>query len=307
MSYTVAVFFLISFSQKSFGQSPDQWASWNQSISNAFLDGVAVYPHSAEDRFHDMCSKLYQRRIEHVNSCIGHNLDTLKNQRGKENGIFISMNAVDGCHEVVVSSAAGDKTIVYYDAKDTAEQIVQDISVLFNITAQSDSYTILLNHLRNGIANIPSHLQNIECAAASSRREFSEWELSVLSTERMADAVETSSYNCEYPFLKMEWLLPEMNAMIPLGSCLFNNLYIHNNNWYFVSDTLSDAEMPFIRLNTRSVENRGLDYELKPKVISKTKLSELKKYSVRDNNYQDSKVCTVMTFISLFLITMANL
>ena len=271
------------------GSYSSEWAVWNQSIHSVYMDGEAVFEHSAEEQLSAMCSRRHHGRVDAVQGCVQKSMASIRSQRGKENGIFFSMKAVDGCQEAVIYSATGQVVVVYFDSFDDPRDVALEVGLFLHSPMEGNPMERLVSLMQSKIENMPSEYKGLVCPAARTRRAASEWESSILSEEEHPRLTMQSSFRCTYPFERREWLLPEMNDLLPFGSCLYENLYMHNSEWYFVSDSPSKKDLPFVRLNTRTVENRGLEYELRPRVLSSSALEAMMQ-STRRSELQHVKV-----------------
>jgi hypothetical protein len=274
-----------------------EWVAWRDALALAHLPGEAVFEHSAESQLSALCRKTHPLESEQAEKCVVSNLEKFKNQRGKENGIFVSPKAAEGCYSAAVSSEGGEITYIHFDSHDVASDVAREISFFLNASVDGPSFAATVQYMANNIAAVPAAARHRVCQAAITRREAS-----ALSAREALSAVgavgagapapggdlRLSSFRCEYPFERREWLLPEMNALLPLGTCLFANMYLHNNIWYFLSDEA--VTLPLLRLNTRSIEFRALTYAYKPTVIGTVAFRELMRTSVKRFSAEEMKV-----------------
>ena len=257
------------------GYGPDssklsaEWKAWGDSIRDLYTEGVAVYPATANEQFWSLCLQKYDGRGDGTATCAMENLAKFKHQRGKENGIFYSFKRAEGCFKTDVTTESGEIIPVYFDYFDNATVITGDILLLLNKSRNSEYFDAIYAYMSQKLESIPISFRHIVCHRAAVRRDTVKREVNLFETKMFrVPKIEVSSFKCRYTFNRKEWLLPEMNALIPLGNCYFENVYLHNNQWYFISDTTKRDDLPFLRLNTRSIEFRGLQYEFKPNVIT---------------------------------------
>lgn len=265
------------------------WLRWENVLHDSYLKPFAVFPEDVDEHVRAMCLIKYEGSYQQAfdaETCTKGYLKTFSNQRGKENGMMIQMSARSSCYEAYVSIPPERKIPVIYDLFDDSSDISEEIATFLNISAGSDMFEAIQTYMADKIKGIPEDSRRTPCPAAQSRRLAEQWAAATFSsTSAVSGQLAPSSFECKQPFSKKEWLLPEMNALIPLGTCVFRNLYLHNNVWYYLADLQSQQFMPSIRLNSRTVENRPLSYELSPVVVSEQNFRDLIARSVQRRQY----------------------
>ena len=252
--------------------SSPMWLDWVRDMESTVLGTVALYDSNAHDAIRAMCLLKYDGSDNFIHLCTSNNLRSFKNQRGRNNGIYQSFSRISACSKAVFGIESRNLTVLL-DHFDSAPDVASQVADHFNISPSQ--MASVQDHIADIIKSIPENAKAVVCPAAKARRNWRERNRDLRVSYSVAADVSPSSVLCTYPFRDGEWRMPEMAAIIPMGTCMFRDLYIHNSIWYFVSDTHTAADIPPFRLNTREIEFRPVTYELKPTVVSIAEMKSL--------------------------------
>jgi hypothetical protein len=248
------------------------WLEWTRDLESLGLGAVALHDSNAREAIRTMCSLKYNGSENFIDLCTSNNFRSFKNQRGRNNGIYQSFSRTSACSKAVFGIESGNFTISL-DHLDSATDLASQIVDHFKISPSlMDS---VKNHISDIMKAIPENVKSVVCPAAKARRNWHERNRDLQISYSVSGDVGPSAVQCTYPFRAGEWRMPEMAALIPMGTCMFRNLYIHNNEWYYVSDTQTAADIPPFRVNTREIEFRPVTYQFKPRVVTVVEMKSM--------------------------------
>ena len=266
------------------------WEEWKRDMSTLKYPGMELTAEGALGNLTRFCTGVFPTNELDQNICIKHYLDDFKRQRGRENGIYLSVGKSDRCSSADLIDINGEKLSIRFDKYDSATDIAQLLSRHLNLSPDSDHFKMIESSMDQLLESIPFSKEKI-CLEAKSRREWLLKRESEVKMKRESYTnIVSSSVVCFYPFSQHEWIRPELWPVIPLGSCEYQNLYIHNNKWYFVSDTVRLDDLPRIRFNTRVIEFRPQTYDMNITVVSRADLKNLLRSSILSTDLRLLKV-----------------
>ena len=229
------------------------WKTWESDLKKTHFFELLEMGSNFTNQLTALCNRA-STSAEFVNGCVDY-YSTVAKKQGSVVGanlLLVSIEVVP-CKSLDIITDNGKKISIEFDQQDNPRQIAQELADFLEITA-SDYLVDMLNQTVRAA--------NTECSGSKLRRErtFHAEQLSQKHELKANKEIMSSSMRCVYPNADHEWLIDKSAGFLPLGSCEFTNLYVYNDKWYYVSDSVTalhdDILNQGVRLNTLSRENK---------------------------------------------------
>jgi hypothetical protein len=256
-------------------------------MQEEMIGGKVVTNNNAQEYYTSWCSEKFHYDAAKADSCAKKNLASYKNKRRDSQGLYQSLKKSIFCGGVDIAGDYGNLTILF-DPNDKSETIAELVARHFDMGENADMIQTLQNHFKLNMNALANDIEAYRCLESHTRRNWLKLEEEMCMKPVLDAPLLDSAVSCTHPFQHQEWMLTELNAFIPLGTCEYRNLYVHNNEFYFVSD---GAEiLPQYRLNTATAAGRPVTVAVSPKVVSRDHLRMLMRNTFPLDEYQLIKV-----------------
>lgn len=251
---------------------PITWPQWSNELQQQSYYSLIKGDEKFPERLENVCNTFFFSE-ESARHCYDYYL--------REAEIFLSSRLEDPLIPVRVRTVAcpplnfhidaGLTLSIVLDRHDDAHQVSSAIALFANISKTTffNTVDIWTPVFEKAVQESPQF-----CSEAELRRtRHANAVIGV--TESQVVYLSPSSVRCESPYHHNEWLSDQGKGYLPLGSCRYENLYVHNNQWYFVSDTRSGAPEHGVRLNTLCRYPATDSAVFKPKHVTMDQLKNL--------------------------------